>query len=99
MGDWDFRISDLVKNPDGTDISPVVNFGEVWRAKLAKSTLLTSLLVPWDLSDLLRSVQMLKREGVQKAMGSYLTYSFLVKLQPRFLSLQWKTCLWAELQP
>ena len=20
MGDWDFRISDLVKNPDGTDI-------------------------------------------------------------------------------
>ena len=23
----------------------------------------------------------------------------LVKLQPRFLSLEWKTCLWAELQP
>ena len=22
-GDWDFRISDLVKNPDGTDIQPL----------------------------------------------------------------------------
>ena len=22
-GDWDFRISDLVKNPDGTDILPL----------------------------------------------------------------------------
>ena len=38
-GDWDFRISDLVKNP-------VVNIGEVRRAQLAKSTLLTSSLVP-----------------------------------------------------
>ena len=37
--DWDFRISDLVKNP-------MVNFGEVRRAQLAKSTLLTSSLVP-----------------------------------------------------
>ena len=38
-GDWDFWISDLVKNP-------VLNFGEVRRALLAKSTLLTSTLVP-----------------------------------------------------
>ena len=46
-GDWDFRISDLVKNPDGTDIlTSVVNFGEVRRAQLAKSTLLTFSLVP-----------------------------------------------------
>ena len=30
---------------------------------------------------------------MQKAMGSYHTYSSLVKLQPWFLSLQWKTCL------
>ena len=36
----------------------MANFGEVWRAQLAKSTLLTSSLVPLDL---LRSVQMLKR--------------------------------------
>ena len=25
-GDWDFRISDLVKNPDGTDINPCGEF-------------------------------------------------------------------------
>ena len=36
---------------------------------------------------------------MRKATGSYGTYSSLVKLQPRFLSLQWKACLWAELQP
>ena len=30
-------------------LTPVVNFGEVQRAQLAKSTLLTSSLVPWDL--------------------------------------------------
>ena len=44
-GDWDFRISNLVENPDGTDIfNPVVNFGEVLSTQLAKSTLLTSTL-------------------------------------------------------
>ena len=32
-------------------------------------------------------------------MGSYRTYPSLVKLQPGFLSLRWKTCLWAGLQP
>ena len=25
-GDWDFRISNLVKNPDGTDINPCGEF-------------------------------------------------------------------------
>ena len=46
-GDWDLRISDLVKNTDGTDIlTPVVNFGEVLTVQLAKYTLLTSTLVP-----------------------------------------------------
>ena len=55
---------------------------------------------PGNFSDLLRSVQMLRREsGVRKSTGSYRTYSSLVKLQSRFLSLQWKTCLCAELQP
>ena len=34
-GDWDFLISDLVKNPD-----------EVRMAQLAKPTLLTSTLLP-----------------------------------------------------
>ena len=55
---------------------------------------------PGIFSDLLRFFQMLKREsGVRKATGSYSTYSSLVKLQPWFLSLRWKTCFWAELQP
>ena len=47
-GDWDFRISDLVKNPDRTDITPVVNFGEVRRAQLAlalQPTFLKSILI------------------------------------------------------
>ena len=45
-GDWDFQISDLVKNPDGTDIilTSVVNFCEVRMAQLAKSILLTNTL-------------------------------------------------------
>ena len=29
--------------------------------------------------------------------GSYRTYSSLVKLQPCYLSLRWKTCVWSEL--
>ena len=49
-GDWDLWISDLVKNPEGTDIlSCVVNFVEVRRAQLAKSTHLTSTRCTWDL--------------------------------------------------
>ena len=48
-------------------LTPVVNFGEVRRAQLAKSALLTSTLVPPGIfSDILRSVQILKREwGVE----------------------------------
>ena len=65
---------------------------------------------PGVFSDLLRSVQILKREG---GAGSYSTYSIpsktaalvpefavedlpSVELQPRFLRLQWRTCRWAE---
>ena len=51
---------------------------------------------PGIFSDLLRFVQMLKREWGAKSKGSCRTYSSLIKLQPRFLGLQWKTCLWAE---
>ena len=36
---------------------------------------------------------MLQREWGGESNGSYRTYSSLVKLQPRFLSLQWKSCL------
>ena len=46
--DWDFQLADLVKNLDGTDwyLAPVMNYSEVQRAQLAKSTLLTSMLGP-----------------------------------------------------
>ena len=55
---------------------------------------------PGIFSDLLRSVQMLKREsGVRKSTGSYRICESPVKLQPWFLSLLWKACLWTELQP
>ena len=33
---------------------------------------------------------------MRKATGSYRIYLSLVKLQLWFLSLRWKTCLWAE---
>ena len=36
---------------------------------------------------------MLKREWGAESTGCYRTYSSLIKLQPRFLSLQWKICL------
>ena len=74
-------------------LTPVVNFGEVRRAQLTKSILLTSSLVPWDI---FRSFKVCSDA---EATGSHRTYSSLVKLRPRFLSLQWKTCLWAELKP
>ena len=67
----------------------MVNFGEVRRAQLAKSTLLITTLAP------LWSFQMLKREsGVWKATGNYRTYSMPGKtatLVP--VLLRWKTCL------
>ena len=69
-----------------------------WSPEDPVSQIHSHLLVgaPGIFSDLLRFVKMLKREwGAERNR----TYSSLVKLQPRFLSLQWKTCVWAELQP
>ena len=80
--DWDFRISDPVKNP--RCLTPESNFGEFQRDQLAKSTLLTSLLVP------LGSFQM----GCGKQRESTTPIKSLVILQPWFLSLRWKNCLW-----
>ena len=73
-------------------LTPVVNFGEVRRAQLAKSTLLTSTLVPLRSSQNLRSVQMLKREWGAENNGK-LPHLFKsqVKLQTWFLSLR-KAC-------
>ena len=83
-------------------LMPVVNFGEVRRDQLAKSNLLTSTMgAPGIFSDLLRCVQVLKRErgcGKQREAIAR-TYSSLVKLQPWFLSLQLKICLWQSCKP
>ena len=80
-------------------ITPVVNFGEVGEPVSQIHSPHLHAGAPEILSDILRSVQMLKKEKCVKAMGSYRNYSSLVKLQSWLLSLQWKTCLWAELQP
>ena len=49
--------------------------------------------VPGIFSDLLRSVQMLKREsGYGKQRQATTPIQSLIKLQPSFLSLRWKTC-------
>ena len=50
----------------------VFDFGEVRRAQLAKTALLTSTLVPLGSFKVCSEA---KENGVQKAMGSYRTYS------------------------
>ena len=72
-------------------LTPVVNFGKVQRAQLAKSTLLTSMLVPLGSF----KVCLDAKEGVGCRMQREATTPIqsLVKLQPWFLSLRWKMCL------
>ena len=74
-------------------LAPVVNFGEVRRAKLAKCALLTYTWCPWDLFRSFKVCSYVKRLW---GAESYCTYSSLVKLQPWFLSLQGKICPSAE---
>ena len=77
-GGWDFRISDLARNP-------VVNFGEVRKTQLAKSTLLTSTLGSLESFQIFNGQFRYKREsGVRKATGSCRTYLFAVKERPAF---------------
>ena len=81
-GDWDLRISDLVKNPDGTDINHCGEFR--WSQEGPVNQIHSPHLHvggPGIFSDLLGSVQNVQ---MQKS-----TYSSLVKLQPWFLSLRW----------
>ena len=48
---------------------------------------------PGNFSDLLRSVQMLKRVGCGKQRETSAPFQSLHKLQPWFVSLRWKICL------
>ena len=74
-------------------VTPVVNFCEVRTAQLAKSTLLTSTLMPWGFSGFLKVCSDAKERVGAESNGSYPTYSSLVKVQPWVMSLRWKTCL------
>ena len=70
----------------------MANFGEVRRAQLAKSTLVTSSLVP------LGSFQKVcsdakERVGCGKQQETTAPIKSIVKLQPWFLSFRWKPCL------
>ena len=84
-------------------LTSVVNFTEVRRAQLAKSTLITSMLVPpWDLfrffkvcSDAQEREREREREVCVKQREATGHIQSLVKLQPWFLSLWWKTYPWA----
>ena len=73
-----------------------VNFGEVRRTQLAKSTILASTLEPLGSFKVCSDAK--ERVGCWKQREAS-TYLSLVKLHPWFLSLQWKICLWTELQP
>ena len=76
----------------------MVNFDEVRRAQIAKFTPLTYTLGPLGSFKVCSDAK--EREwGAENTTGSYRTHSFLVKLEPSFQSLRWKTCLWVELQP
>ena len=70
---------------------PMVNFGEVRRAQLAKSTLLTFTLVP--LGSFKACSDDKDGVGCGKQQEAAVPIKSLVKLQPWFLSLRWKTCL------
>ena len=68
----------------------MVNFGEVRRAQLAKSTLLTSTLVPLGSFKICSDAK--ERVGCENQRKVIAPIQSLVKLQHWFLSLRWKTC-------
>ena len=102
MNKWGRRVIRIAGSPTWSDQKPwwncysthVVNFGEVWRAQLAKSTLISTLGPLGSFQNFLRSVQLLMREWGAESNGKLQLQ--LVKLQPWFLSLRWTTCHWAE---
>ena len=75
-------------------LTPVTNFGEVRKAQLVKSTLLTSTLVSLGSFQIFKICSGAKeRAGSGKQWEATAPIQSLVKLQPWFLSLRWKTCL------
>ena len=68
-----------------------MNFDEVRRAQLAKSTFLTSSLVHLGSVKIYSDAK--KSVGCGKQWEATAPIHSLVKLQPWFLNLRWKTCL------
>ena len=88
---WSKTLMELIFNP----------CGKFWLSPEGPvSQIHSHLLVgaPGLFSDLLRSVQMLKREWGKESNGKLLLLFIPSKTAAWFLSLRWKTCLWAELQ-
>ena len=91
-GDWNFRISDLVKNPDGTDNEfrwspegPVSQINSLHLHVGAPGISLRSFKVCSDAKE---------RVGCGKPWKANAPIQSLVKLQSWFQSLRCKTCLW-----
>ena len=84
-------VMELTFNP------PVVNFGEVRRVQLAKSTLLTSTLVSLGSFQVCSDAK--ERVGCGKQTGSYRTYSILGKTAASVPEFTEKDLPSAELQP
>ena len=87
------RIEIIIPDPTGNQtwaagwnwyLTPVVNFGEVRRAQLAKSTLITSTLVPLGSFKVCSDAK--ERVGCGKQRETTAPIQSLVKLQPWFLS-------------
>ena len=84
---WSKTLMELIFNPG-------VNFSEVRRAQFAKTTLLASTWCTWDLFRSFKVCSDAKeRVGCRKQWEATAPIQSLVKLQPWFLCLWWKTCL------
>ena len=77
-------------------LTPVVNFGEVCSAQLAKSTFLTSTFVPWNL---FRSFKVCSDAKERVRCRNQRDLFIPSKTATLVLNMQWNTCLWIELQP
>ena len=90
---WSKTLMELIFNP----------CGEFWWSPEGPVSQIHSpqlhIGAPGIFSDLLRFVQMLKREWGTESNRKLLQLFIPSKIATWFLSLQWKTCLWAELKP
>ena len=93
--DWDFRISDLVKTPMELIFNPCGKFRWSPEGPVSQIHFPQSTLVP--LGFFFRSFKVCsdakERVGCRKQREAIAPIQSLVKLQPWFLSLRWKTCL------